>query len=307
MIGSWAEQADRTRPPSTACYAGVQGNALGTVSRASHASGKQSADTLDSAGRELPHSGTLFLLYPKLGDMMRYFRLLGIAVAALFALGVAMVGSASAALLLPEVVITLTGGTYPIHLDVTILTLSTSLSNETEKLSGKGFLLLYLALELTSLGSFAALFLNVLLNSTTSCHSAGDPAGEVLTHGTWHLVYTSLNVNGQPLGLGVLHLVSPLSVECGSLIIKIRGNALAPLTPPTTGQLTQLTGTLTGNGTGKPTTPTAYYNDEGQVKKAKLEANFGSGFLEAAEETGTVTVVILLLATQMFEIEQPNP
>jgi len=237
---------------------------------------------------------------------------LGIAVAALFALGVAMVGSASAALLLPEVVITLTseGAAYPIHLDVTLLTLVTHLSNETQTLSGVGFLLLYLALELTSLGSFAALFQKVHIgtHTTEECNSPGDPKGEVLTHGTWHLVYTSLNVNGQPLGLGVLHLVSPVTVECpGSVTIKIRGNALASIAPPTTGQLTQLTGTLTGNGSGGPTTPTAYYNDEGQVKKAKLEANQGAGFEESAEETGTVTTFILKPGSNMFEIEQPNP
>lgn len=240
---------------------------------------------------------------------MRYFRLLGVVVAAVFVLGVVMVSQASAALLLPEVVITLTseGAAYPIHLDVTLLTLVTKLSNETEALEGKGFLLLYLALELTSLGSFAALFQNVKEKGGTVCNSPGDPSGEVLTHGTWHLVYTSLNVNSQPLNIGILHLVSPLTIECGPTKIKIIGNALAGVAPPITGQLTTLTGSLTGNGAGTPTTPLAYYNDEGQVVKAKLTANFGTGPVEAAEETGPIKVFILKPGSNMFEIEQPNP
>jgi hypothetical protein len=79
------------------------------------------------------------------------------------------------------------------------------------------------------------------------------------------------------------------------------------MAPPTTGQLTQLTGSLTGNGVGKPTTPTAYYNDEGQVKKAHLEANFGVGFEKAAEEVGTVSASLSKSSVNMYEIEQPNP
>jgi hypothetical protein len=73
------------------------------------------------------------------------------------------------------------------------------------------------------------------------------------------------------------------------------------------GQLTQLTGSLTANGLGNPTTPTAYYNDEGQVKKARLEANFGAGFGEAAEEVGTLSASLSKSSVNMYEIEQPNP
>jgi hypothetical protein len=223
---------------------------------------------------------------------MKSLKLLGVALMALFTVGVTMASSAFA---LPEINVTLTS-TFPIHLEVTNLTIKTELSESTGlALHGEGILVLYLSTELTSLGKFEALFLKVEEKTTgVKCNTPGDKEGEVLTKGTWHLVYTSLS----PLTLGILHLVEPFELKCSIIGFKIKGSALAGLSNPISGQLTSLGGVLEGNGKGKPNL-TGYYNDEGQTAKAKLE----SGTNESAEEvTGKVTTTAL--EGKMFEIEK---
>jgi hypothetical protein len=65
-------------------------------------------------------------------------------------------------------------------------------------------------------------------------------------------------------------------------------------------EYTQLSGVLLGNGEGLPNIR-FFYNDEGTSTKAKLEANFGSGFKEADEEVEE-TVTVTALQGAMFVI-----
>jgi hypothetical protein len=109
-----------------------------------------------------------------------------------------------------------------------------------------------------------------------------------------------------PLSFGLLQLVSLLTIECGPLTIRIRGNTLASVAGPTVGQLTSLTDSLSGNGEGTDD-PNGLLQRRRASEKAKLEANFGAGFLETAKQLGRVTVFILQPGVDMFEIEQPNP
>jgi hypothetical protein len=216
---------------------------------------------------------------------MRHLKLFGIALIALCALGI---GTATSAFALPEVAISL-GGAYPINLVVTVL-VNTSLSNVSgEKLTGKKLLLLLLLLAAGHLGTFEALFQEVKNEkSGNSCDSEesgkADKTGEVLTKGTWHLVYTSLS----PLRLGILFLVSPVTIKCGTEEISTKGLVLSSVNQAKLGEseateYESLGGILKGNGAGKPSL-TVYYNEAGTAAKAKLEANFGSGFKESAEE-----------------------
>jgi hypothetical protein len=226
---------------------------------------------------------------------MRHFKLLGVALAALCMMGIT---TASSAFALPDVSVEL-GGTNPLHLEVTLLTITTKLSNVVkENISGVGLLVLYLLTALGHLGTFEALFTKTKKGATACFSEEGgkkDPSEEILTKGTWHMVYTSLAGSTQGLQLGILYLVSPVTIKCGTEEVSVKGNTLSSVVSEGTEatELTSLTGILAGNGEGGPNIK-FYYNEGGTSVKAKLEANFGTGFKEAAEEVnGAVTVTAL--------------
>ena len=112
--------------------------------------------------------------------------------------------------------------------------------------------------------------------------------------GTYHIVYTSLS----PLTLGELSLLEPVKIKCGSKEINVKGSTLSSINTATNcsteaTECTSLGGVLKGDGAGVANL-TTYYNDAGTAEKAKLEANFGSGFKGAAleiEEEVTVTAL----------------
>ena len=116
--------------------------------------------------------------------------------------------TATSSFALPDISVTLTGATYPLHLEVTLLTVKVKLSNVVkENVSGEGLLVLALLTALGHLGTFEALFTKAK-RGTTACFSeeggVKDPSGEILTKGSWHLVYTSLAGSTQGLQLGLL-------------------------------------------------------------------------------------------------------
>jgi hypothetical protein len=223
---------------------------------------------------------------------MRYLNRVAPAMMTASVLALAAATSASA---LPDVSVTLSGGTYPLHLEVTLLTVKTKLTNVVkENLTGEGLLLLVLLSELGHLGTYEALFTKIESKSGTECFSEEnakkDPVGEILTKGTWHLVYTSLSGSSQGLQLGVLALASPVEVVCGTEIIKVKGDLLSSVAAQggaETEEYTKGSGVLLGNKEGKPNI-TIFYNEAGTSVKAKLEANFGTGFKEADEEVEEV-------------------
>jgi len=237
--------------------------------------------------------------------MMKHLKLLGLTLTALFMMGI---GTATSAFALPLVSVTLSGATYPLRLEGTLLTVSTKLANVLkENLAGEGLLLLLLLTESGHLGTFEASFTKIKNKAGTSCfseeNSTKDPDGEVLLKGTWHLVYTSLSGSMQGLQLGVLYLVSPVEQVCGAEIIKVKGDTLSSvetLAVTETEEYTKLSGVLLGNKEGKPNI-TVFYNDSGTSTKAKLEVNFGSGFKEAEEEVEEA-ITVTALEGKMFTV-----
>jgi hypothetical protein len=224
---------------------------------------------------------------------MRHFKILGAAFAALFVLGAA---ATSAFAVLPD----LSALAYPLHLNFadngsTVSKLETTAGS---KLEGKGVLLLLLATELSSLGTYEVLFLSVKMG-TISCSTAGDAAGEILLPANeYHLVFPSLS----PLTLGIAFLVKELEIVCGAVKIKVKGCALANVTDPKaeTEEVTLATGELTGSK-GKNTL-TKFDNAEGTgTVECKLESNFGTGFLQSDEVIGE-QVHLLALNSGMFKI-----
>jgi hypothetical protein len=196
---------------------------------------------------------------------------------------------ATSAFALPDLSVTL-GGTYKLQLSDTEIATATKLSATAGKpLKGEGYLLIQIAKELTSLGSFLVEFREVQKEGT-SCNSIGAEAGKVEATGTYHLVYTSLAGSSQGLQLGTLFLPATFEIECGKeQLIRVRGSELASITRAGTQatELTEVGESLTGNGAGIPTFK-FYYSDAGVAQEAKLESNFGAGFVRAAEEIGGV-------------------
>jgi hypothetical protein len=99
---------------------------------------------------------------------------------------------------LPDISITL--GSYPLHLNYLSNTVSTKLeSTGGALLTGVGLHVLYLTGELTALGTFRAIFLKYV-KGTEHCFNQGEEAnGEVLMEGSFHIVYTSLPGSTQGL------------------------------------------------------------------------------------------------------------
>jgi hypothetical protein len=224
---------------------------------------------------------------------MRQLKLIGLVLVSVSWLGVVTTSSSSA---LPDISIEL-GGSYPLHVEVTLLTIKTKLSNVVkENIKGEGLLVLSLGTALGHLGTFEADFLRTKKDATP-CFSEKsakkDASGEILVKGSWHLVYTSLAGSAQGLQLGGLFLVAPVTIKCGAEEVDVNGDTLSgieSLSGTEATEYTSLTGRLEGNGEGDPNVK-FFYNEGGTSVKAKLEANFGSGFKESAEEVeGPVTV-----------------
>ena len=233
---------------------------------------------------------------------MKYFKVLVVGLVASFAVGV----MAASAFALPDISITL-GGSYPIHLERTLLSTKTALENTSgEKLTGEGILILLLATELTSLGLFEALFLHVK-SAKRSCATTGDSTGEVLTKGTWHIV---LGTNGTKKVLSTLFEPEEVKITCpaaegeGELKVKVKGLVLSPYSEEGTEatEFQTILGKLEGTGTGKQK-QTKYVNDSGVEVTSQLLSNFGNGFLESNQVLVSPTEVTLLtLEGKMFVI-----
>jgi hypothetical protein len=230
---------------------------------------------------------------------MKRLKLVGVLLGALFALGL-MATSALAALSLPDISVTLTGGVYPVHAQgKTVATATTLLETAgAGVLNGTGVTLLLLTTELSGLGTFTSDFTKVENPEKIKCHSIGDAEGVVLVNGEFHLVPISLS----PLNIGILFLVSELEVECPAGInVLIRGNILASVEGIGSEgtELTGFSGALLGEK-GKQKI-SEYYNDGGTKIKAKLESEAGAGFTASSEQVGE-PVSLQVLGSQMIVI-----
>ena len=234
---------------------------------------------------------------------MKHLTLFGSALAAVFALGIAI---ATSALALPDISVTLTGGAYPLQLVGSSLTDKVKFGNVAgERFEGEGWSRLLLLTALGHLGTFQATYTKVKkegVNCSSEEGGSSDPAEVVLGGGTWHLIYTSLAGSAQGLQLGVLFLWAPLTIKCGAATVILRGNTIASVRAISTGEsvdLSSLTVGETGNGKGSPSTK-FYYNEGGTSVKADLEENFGTGFKEGDEEVENTGSVFAAAEGKMF-------
>jgi hypothetical protein len=231
---------------------------------------------------------------------MKRLKLVGVIMGALFVLAV-MASNALAAVNLPDISVTLTGGIYPVHAVGTLPKALTFLGDASGVvLQGTGVTLLLLTKELSALGTFTTDFTNVEEPKTgAKCSSTGDASGVVLVSGEFHLVPLEVSA---ALPLGVLFLVTTLEIKCKeSIEVVVRGNTLSTLENIGTEnqELTGFAGTLEGE-LGKPK-HSEYFNDGGTKILTKLEIEAGAGEV-AGDEDVVGQVGLSVLGSQMVVI-----
>jgi hypothetical protein len=235
---------------------------------------------------------------------MRYFRVLSVGLLAMFGvLAFAItVTSSAATVALPDIHV-LSGESYPLHLNFSDnKPTSTKLTNMGGgKLEGTGLLLLVLIFGLSSLGSFEVLFLKVINpKGGASCITTGDKSGEILLKGSFHIVPTT--ATGTP---AVLYLFAKFTITCGALKAHVEGSTLSLGNAEGTSESeagTEVCGSITGNGSGVPTTR-EYINDNGTKVLATLTSELGAGEGESALEV-TGEVCAEALEGKMFQVLQ---
>jgi hypothetical protein len=229
---------------------------------------------------------------------MKRLKLVGVILGALFALGLTA-ANALAAVNLPDISVTLTGGVYPIEAKGTLTAAATKLGSSTGvTLSGTGVTLLLKTAELSALGTFTTVFTKVKNSEGDECSSSGDAKGVVLVSGEFHLVPISLS----PLTLGILFLVSELEIACTAGVSPlVRGNVIGSINGigSEATELTGFGGKLEGE-LGKQNI-SEYYNDGGTKIKAKLESEAGTGFA-AADENVEGEVKLEVAGSKMLTI-----
>jgi hypothetical protein len=220
---------------------------------------------------------------------MRQLKILGAALVAIFALGIT---ATSALAILPDLhcLKSEEPGTTkcPVHLHFADngVTKTELQSTAGGKLEGKGVSILLLTTELSSLGTFGAIFLAVeWKKESTKCNTKGDAAGAVVTKGAFHVVYWSLS----PLRVGIAFLPEEVTIECGvNKTIKVEGCALSTAEPkkPFESELdvTNIDGALEGSGGKNALTAFDNQNGTGTVP-CKLESKFVGGALAQSMET----------------------
>jgi hypothetical protein len=217
--------------------------------------------------------------HTNMGVEMKRFKLAAVMLGALFAL-LAMAATASA-VTLPDISVTLTGGTYPVTSTGSLSAATKLASASGVALEGTGVTLLLVTKELSALGTFTSDFTKVIdPNNSKECSTTGDATGVVLIGGEFHLVPLE---NAAPSKLGILFLVSEATITCGTLEVVVRGNVIGSVNGIGSEgtELTGFGGVLEGKE-GKQNI-SEYFNDGGTKVKAKLESESGAGFVGADE------------------------
>jgi hypothetical protein len=185
---------------------------------------------------------------------------------------------ASLAFALPDISLTLSVSSFPLHLNFEEASATSAFETTSGGiLKGTGAKILFLVKALSALGTFNIAIENVRSGSH-NCETPGDSAGVVLLDGSIGLVYTSL----APLRLGVLYEVTPFELDCeGGPDYEIKGTMIVSLNGIGT-ELTELT-SISGklSGTKGAQEIKEYYNDGGTKIRTELELNSGGGFREA--------------------------
>lgn len=204
---------------------------------------------------------------------MKRFKLLGLALMAVFALAAAFSASALA---LPELLGQAAGAEYSGKNTSENPTLETTKEEKIvcKEASAEG------VQESDTLGTFHIHFTSCK-SSGFSCNTSGDSTGIILALGTFHYVFYSLG-SGSELGVAILFLPEEQTIKCTALVtLKVRGTLLCPVSEPLTSATTHTFNCSESKGV--PANKT-WWNDEGGAQEAKAETSKNGGsFIESGE------------------------
>jgi hypothetical protein len=243
---------------------------------------------------------------------MKRFRLFGVALMALFVVGIMTAAAASAeSLPLPLIHTALPGEKYPLNLGGHLAGKSL-LRSESGTLEGTEFSVLLSAAELTALGSAVIDFLGVTEpKEKVKCNTPGDSEanGAVLVpNAEFHLVYT----NFSPLEIGALTLFTKFTILCnaGALETTTTGPSTTRVNVGAGGTEGDITDLEIVSRCANLTTDIQeipfYYNDSFSLEGTTLLSNIsGTGTKKACEliegttlitpETGSVATMFTVL------------
>jgi hypothetical protein len=218
---------------------------------------------------------------------MRYLKILGTALVAMLLFGI--VATSALTFPLPDAH-ALATFEYPLHLQFADNGKTNANLNDVagNRLEGKGLLVLFLLKDLSSLGEFEALFLNVVkVNKTGNvpCNSVSDKKGEVLLTGIFHIVPLNTSKKEED---GIDFEFNAFEIECGPTKVKIEGSVISTVNYKGVKEnedFTELCGRLGGNGKGINNI-TEYIEDNGLKVKDVLLVDFGNGLKQASLEIG---------------------
>jgi hypothetical protein len=203
------------------------------------------------------------------------------ALVAVLALGVVASASASAALpeFAPE------GGKFPVTLEGSFPGLRGGISSTSNKSVGcEG---VYAKGEITGAktATLAVELRNCENAEKTTCEFGEKGSAVEYFAGSANLVY----INKAKKEVGLVLTLKKTKGECfGGAIATIQGSFVIPITP-VNAKTSKPVLTITGNGKGVQTVG-SYENEKSEVVKTHLEVNWGTGFIMAALETGTLSL-----------------
>ncbi len=142
-----------------------------------------------------------------------------------------------------------------------------------------------------NLGLFTIEFQTCSTSLTTEpCHSLGGSGSNILLSGSWHLVLETLS--GADLHLFLL-LLNPLHIECGSVLLSVKGNILGKIEPLTSTKEYTLIVSLKG----AEQEFTSFENDNGTLVAAELLAAANLGFHKSTDTSATNKLFVKTAST----------
>lgn len=203
---------------------------------------------------------------------MKRFKLLGLALMAVFALAAVLSASASA---LPELLAQEANATYTGKSTAANPTLETSKEEKIvcKEASAEG------VQETDTLGTFHIHFTGCE-SSGFKCNTTGDESGIILSLGTFHYVFDVLTPE---LGVAILFLPEEQNIKCTALVtLKVKGTILCLILEPLTSAATHEFHCVQSKGKASET---KWWNDEGVEQNAlALTSKNGGTFIESAEQ-----------------------
>jgi hypothetical protein len=137
------------------------------------------------------------------------------------------------------------------------------------------------------LGTFDILFKGNCEAAGVACKSEDSTeARNILSRGTFHLVYDTLGATLGQAGIAIAFLLKPVKIKCGALTtIEVQGCDLALVTPINTDIPAGGKATLIVEQAGGANKETRYFNEAGTpLNCSLLSSENGGGFISSGEE-----------------------